>query len=192
MGKEWIEEASGQVVRAATEYWNTHEGLGTFDPDVLFRAHELDGTAYVRYESYSHGCDIYINPWLVPEVHSAIQLAKEMVGKRKSSYFRRLPLEICLKVAEMVCPIGYTHFDMQNMRNMSSVFALDLPEAFWRRRLLKRDLFFELDLLETGSVDWQVLWLGLMGLLSDKWYNSSGLANRERVLRSIRGIIAIL
>jgi hypothetical protein len=74
---------------------------------------------------------------------------------------------------------------------MLSVFALELPHAFWRSRLQsKRELFFEVDLLETDSVDWQLLWLGLMGLLSDKWYSSSGLANRERLVGQIKRIIA--
>ncbi|KOS36354.1 hypothetical protein ACN38_g12913 [Penicillium nordicum] len=79
------------------------------------------------------------------------------------------------------------------MRNMLSVFTLNLPDAFWRSRLQsKRDLFFEVDLLEneTDPVDWQVLWLGLMDLLCAKWYNSSGLTHRERLVGLIKGIIA--
>lgn len=47
------------------------------------------------------------------------------------------------------------------------------------------DLFIELDELKKSKspVDWQVLGLGLMSLVSDQeWYCSSGFGNRERVL----------
>ena len=164
--------------------------MGCYDLDTLFRA-QLDEVPYVRCESYVRGCDIFVNPWIIPELQSTIQLAQNMVGKRKSSYLNRLPLEISLLVAEIICPIIYTQSDVQKIRNMLSVLALNLPDAFWRSRLQsKRDLFFEVDLLETDSVDWQLLWLELMGLLCDKWYNSSGLAHREWLLGPIRGIIA--
>jgi hypothetical protein len=191
VGKELIEKTLGQVVQAARQYWQTHKKeWGRADLDTLFRA-QLDRVPYVRCESYVRGCDIYVNPWIIPELQNTIQLAQNMVGKRKSSYLNRLPLEISLLVAEIICPIIYTQSDVQNMRNMLSLFALNLPDAFWRSRLQsKRDLFFEVDLLETDSVDWQLLWLGLMGLLSDKWYSSSGLAHRERLLGPIREIIA--
>ena len=147
----------------------------------------------MRYKSYFFGYNIFINLWIIPEVQSTIQLAREIVGKRKSSYFNRLPLEISLLVAEIICRIDYTRSDIKNMRNMLSVFTLNLPDAFWRSRLQsKRDLFFEVDLLEneTDPVDWQVLWLGLMDLLCAKWYNSSGLTHRERLVGLIKGIIA--
>lgn len=190
VGERSIEETLGQVVQAARQYWKTHKGWAVTDLDTLFRA-QLDEVPYVRCESYVRGCDIFVNPWIIPELQSTIQLAQNMVGKRKSSYLNRLPLEISLLVAEIICPIIYTQSDVQNIRNMLSVFALNLPDAFWRSRLQsKRDLFFEVDLLETDSVDWQLLWLGLMGLLCDKWYNSSGLAHREWLLGPIRGIIA--
>jgi hypothetical protein len=191
VGKELIENTLGQVVQAAMQYWQTHKkGWAVYDTDTIFRA-QLDGVPYVRCESYVRGCDVFVNPWIIPELQNAIQVAQNMVGKRKSSYLNKLPLEISLLVAEIICPIIYTQSDVQNMRNMLSVFALNLPDAFWRSRLQsKRDLFFEVDLLETDSVDWQLLWLGLMGLLSDKWYNSSGLAHRERLLGPIREIIA--
>lgn len=190
VGKELIEKALDQVVQAARQYWQTHKGWATSDLDTLFYA-QLDEVSYVRCESYVRGCDIFVNPWIIPELQNIIQHAQNMVGKRKSSYLNRLPLEISLLVAEIICPIIYTQSAVQDMRNMLSVFALNLPNGFWGSRLQsKRDLFFEVDLLETASVDWQLLWLGLMDLLSDKWYNSSGLAHRERILVPIREIIA--
>ncbi|KAJ5415914.1 hypothetical protein N7465_004609 [Penicillium sp. CMV-2018d] len=191
VGKELIEKTLGQVVQAAWQYWQPHKkGWGVTDIDTIYRA-QLDEVPYVKCESYVRGCDIFVNPWIIPELQSIIQLAQNR-GKRKSSYLNRPPLEISLLVAEIICPIIYTQSDVQNMRNMLSVFALNLPDAFWRSRLQsKRDLFFEVDLLETDSVDWQILWLGLMDLLSDKWYTSSGLAHREKVLGPIREIIAI-
>ncbi|CAP74185.1 hypothetical protein PCH_Pc14g00440 [Penicillium rubens Wisconsin 54-1255] len=116
--------------------------------DTLFRA-QLDEVPYVGCESYVRGCDIFVNPWIIPELQSTIQLAQNMVGKRKSSYLNRLPLEISLLVAEIICPIIYTQSDVQKIRNMLSVLALNLPDAFWRSRLQsKRDLFFEVDLLD--------------------------------------------
>ena len=60
----------------------------------------------------------------------------------------------------------------------------------------KRNILFELDLLEksegeTESVNWQSLSLELMGLFSDKtWFQSNGLANRERVFGHIEPIMA--
>lgn len=199
-GKELIEKSLGQVVQAARQYWKTrnelgviefsHKEWGVIDLDTLTRA-QIREVPYLRCKLYHHGCDIYVNPWIIPELQNTIQLAQTMIEERKSSYLNRLPLEISLLVAEIICPIIYTQADVQNMRNMLSVFVLNFPDTFWRSRLLsKRELFFEVDLLETDSVDWQFLWLGLMALLSDKRYNSSGLAHRERILGPIREIIA--
>ena len=190
VGKELIEKRLDQVVQAARQYWQVHKGWAYTDPDTLYRA-QIDEVSYVRCESYYYGCDIFVNPWIIPELQNTIQLAQKTVGKRKSSYLSRLPLEISLLVAEIICPVIYTQSDVQNLGNMLSVFALNFPDAFWTSRLqTKRDLFFEVDLLEIDSLDWQLLWLGLMDLLSDKWYNSSGLAHRERLLGPISGIIA--
>lgn len=190
VGKDLIEKALAQVVQAAKQYWQTHEGWDIIDLDTMNRA-QIAKAPYVRWEWYYFGCDIYVNPWIIPELQNTIQLAQNMVGKSKSSYLNILPLEISLLVAELICPIIYTQSDVHDMRNMLSVFELGLPDAFWRSRLQsKRDLFFEVDLIESDSVDWQHLWLGLMNLLSDEWYMCSGLAHRERVLKSIKGIIA--
>jgi hypothetical protein len=41
----------------------------------------------------------------------------------------------------------------------------------------------------TSSVDFQMLRLDLMSLVSDrKWYTTSGLANRERILKKTVGM----
>jgi hypothetical protein len=141
VGKELIEETLDQVIQAANQYWRTHKGWGITDIDTIFRA-QLDGVSYVRCESSGRGCDIFVNPWIIPELQDIIQLAQKMVGKRKV-YLNRLPLEISLLVAEIICPIIYTQSDVQDLRNMLSVFALNLPDAFWKSRLQsKRDLFF--------------------------------------------------
>ncbi|CAI7677864.1 unnamed protein product [Penicillium manginii] len=192
-GKELIEKELDKVVEAARKYWQIHhQGYKYADVDTLNRA-QIEEVSYLRCEEYPFGCDIYVNPWIIPELQDKIRLAKNMVETRKSSYLNRLPLEISLLVAEIICPVIYTQSDVQNLRNMLSLFVLNLPDTFWRSRLQSnRDLFFEVDLLETDSVDWQLLWLELMGLLSDKWYSSSGLAHREKLLGPIKGIIANL
>lgn len=193
-GKELIENALDEVVQAAIDYWqhNDHQGWRVEDIDTLYRA-QIAEVPYVRCDWYYRGCDIFINPWIIPELQDIIQIAQNMVGKYKSFYLDRIPLEISLLVAEIICPVNYTQFDVQNMSNMLSVFALNLPDAFWRSRLQsKRDLLFEVDFRDPDSVDWQFLWLGFMGLLCDKWYSSSGLAHREQLLGSIRGIIGYL
>ncbi|KAJ5952397.1 uncharacterized protein N7479_010810 [Penicillium vulpinum] len=111
VGKELIEKRLGQVVQAVRMYWQTHKGWGVTDTDTLFRA-QLDGAIYARCESYVRGCDIFS-------------------FKMQSNLPKiRLPLEISLQVAEIICPIIYAQSDVQNMRNMLSVFALNLPDAF--------------------------------------------------------------
>lgn len=76
---------------------------------------------------------------------------------------------------------------------MLSVFLVDISESFWKRRLeLNLDLLLELDLLEKAdleSLDWQVLWMGLMDLLSHPLWPASGLATRQRILPFMKEII---
>ena len=142
---------------------------------------------------WAWGCNIYSDPWIVPEVQKAIQLARETPYQRPSSYLSTLPQDICVLIAEFICPIESTRSDVQNTRNMLSIFAWNLPKAFWKRRLQTKEYpFFEVDLLdEADTLNWQALWLNLMSLLSDKaWFTSSGLANRKRVLRSINSIVS--
>ncbi|KAJ5775524.1 uncharacterized protein N7511_000535 [Penicillium nucicola] len=189
-GKELIEKTLGQVIQAARQYWEPHTVLALYDLDTIYCV-QLAEVTYKRFEGYIFNCDIMVNPWTIPELQEAIQRAHNVVGKRNSSCVNRPPLEISLLVAEIICPVIYTQTDVQNLRNMLSTFALNLPDAFCRSRLQsKQDLLFEVDLRETDSVDWQVLWLELMGLVSDKWYKSSGLAHREQLLGLIREIIA--
>jgi hypothetical protein len=60
----------------------------------------------------------------------------------------------------------------------------------WHRRL-RKDLFFELDILgkSNSSVDLQMLRLDVMSLVSDRtWYATRGLANRERIFKKIVAI----
>ncbi|KAJ5961783.1 hypothetical protein N7501_006724 [Penicillium viridicatum] len=181
VGKELIEKTLGQVVQAAWQYWQPHKkGWGVTDIDTIYRA-QLDEVPYVKCESYVPGCDIFVNPWITPELQSIIQLAQNA----------RAPISIDFHLKS---PFWWRKsFALSSTLNpMCRMCVTCYPYAFWRSRLQsKRDLFFEVDLPETDSVDWQLLWLGLMDLLSDKWYTSSGLAHREKVLGPIREIIAI-
>lgn len=203
LGHEVIEKKLGKVIRSVRKYWfkrtlrymelSSDEMLGTWDMDSFFRAHVYDEVAYAKYQEYAFGCDIHISPWVVPEVQNIINLARAQRTDWKSSHFNKLPLEICLLVLEDICPLDFTQCDVQCTRNMLSVFALDVPEFFWRSRLqTNRDLFFEVDCItDHDSLDWQYLWLGLMDLLADHtWFISSGLATRKRALRSIKPIVS--
>jgi hypothetical protein len=92
-------------------------------------------------------------------------------------------MEISLLISEWVCPVNFTGNDIKNIKNMLLTFQWKFPEFFWRARL--KDLFIELDELKKAKtpVDWQVLGLGLMSLVSDREsYCYSSLGNRERVL----------
>lgn len=133
---------------------------------------------------FEYGCDIYKNPLIVPEVQKAIDSAMKTKEKRMQSRRSLVPLEVAIMIAEWTCPINYTPADVKNTRNMLSAWQWKLPDWFWKRRL-KEDIFIELKLLEESNypVDWQALWLDLMGLVSDReWYFYSGLPNRDRVL----------
>ncbi|KAJ5618589.1 hypothetical protein N7528_006700 [Penicillium herquei] len=210
LGKEQfeaIEKTPGEVVRAAKQYWAQSLSdpkepwvqkwnLDNFDPNIKY-SHHMAKTPYGP--PYKHGCDIYRSPWAVPEVQAAIKLAQNRGKIKRTCYFGRILLEIWLLVAENICPVKYTKLDVTNLRNMYSGFSFNLPDFFWERRFQRRisfKFFFELDLLtkdECDSLDWQFLFLCLMALLSDeKWFPSGGLANRDRVLEPIKGIIANL
>lgn len=206
LGEQVTDETIGNVVQAAKQYWKP--GIPRFerspyrpwdigDDDVRFWAHQEDGVEYAKYEKYVYGCDIYRSPWVVPEVQESIRTARShrQNGKQKSSYFdTRIPPEILLMMMEIICPLEYTQENVQDMRNLLSVFSWDIPKSFWERRL-KLDIHMlpELDLLEKvdlESLDWQLLGLSLMDLRSDPFWPSSGLANRQRVQPFIEEIIA--
>ena len=139
---------------------------------------------------YEYGCDIYQNP-LVPKVQQALDCADvESLRQSKgriSSRSSNIPLEVSILIAEWVCPIKHTLSDIRNTGNMLLVFGWNLPDWFWQRRL-DEGLFIELDKLKKvmSPVGWQ-LRLNLMCLVVGRteFRSSSGLASRERVLKSI-------
>ena len=101
-----------------------------------------DRVAYARYEFYYHGCDLYRDPWIVPEVRNAIKLAQQTgENTRCSSRLSILPLEVCLLITEIICPFEYSHSDVENTRDMLSVFGWTLPDWFWRSRLQLNAIF---------------------------------------------------
>lgn len=198
IGKETIEKQPGRIVRAARNYWHRDgnlkfeltwevEDIELFQtPDQLEKPHKR----------YFFGCDIYRSPWKVPEIQTAIKLARDRRTKTKKSLYlsKVFPLEIAFSVAEIVCPLDFTTNDVMSTRNMLFVFDINLPDSFWKSRLQSYHyLCFELDELKRSDsdlLDWQFLYLSFMHLVSDRdWFLSTGLGNRERVLKPIRGII---
>lgn len=71
LGKELIKKALGQVVEAGRRYWQTHEGWSIEDIDTVNHA-QIAKAPYVRLEWYYHGCDIFVNPWIIPELQNII------------------------------------------------------------------------------------------------------------------------
>ncbi|KAJ5832040.1 hypothetical protein N7474_000351 [Penicillium riverlandense] len=135
-----------------------------------------------------YGCDIYQNPLVIPALQEVITRANP--SHTIYPLFNKLPIELAVLICEWICPADYTSNDVENLRNLLFAFQWEMPDGFWRR-WLKEDLFFELDTLRKSNspVNWQVLGLDLMALVSDRtWYTTNGLANRERILRNIIAI----
>ncbi|KAJ5212361.1 uncharacterized protein N7498_004007, partial [Penicillium cinerascens] len=169
-----------RFVRTSRKYWRNNELWGLRDD----RISEVEPNQNLSSPELGYD-DIYQNPLATPAVQKAIDIAK--VEAERSDYCLRktsFPLEISVLIAEWVCPLNYTENDINNTKNMLLAFQWKLPDFFWRARL-NEFLFVELDELKKAKfpVDWQVLRLGLMRLVSDrKWYLASGLGDRERVL----------
>ena len=122
------------------------------------------------------------SPLIVPAIQQAIVSAKTAYYHTTSG-LGILPLELRVLISEFLCPIAdYSMNDVQNLKNMLLGLGWELPKSFWRVRLDER-LFFELrEYSEDPSADWKVR-LELMSLVADKrWFVSTGLLNRERIL----------
>lgn len=200
-GTTFVKTKLNVLVRAVRNYWRDHKSLwgiyswipeDELDEDEEWETPEMNVTL-------KHGCDLYKNPLVVPEVQEAINRARNAGSKRNGkrklpcSLFTGVPLDVAILIAEQVCPLDYTVADVENMRNILLAFQWVLPEWFWWRRC-NEDLIFELDDLKNDaspSIDLQLLRLDLMSLLADKErYIRSGLANRERTLGLLRSIKA--
>ncbi|OQD64207.1 hypothetical protein PENPOL_c008G00664 [Penicillium polonicum] len=184
-----VEKNIEKFVRAARKYWRDHEAWGSYDSMLILWKNGIRSGVH---PGFGYGCDIYKNPFIVPEVQKAIDSAMKTKEKRMQSRCSLVPLEVAIMIAEWTCPINYTPADVKNTRNMLSAWQWKLPDWFWKRRL-KEDIFIELKPLGESNypVDWQALWLDLMGLVSDReWYFYSGLPNRERVLGFMTAINA--
>jgi hypothetical protein len=88
-----------------------------------------------------YGCDIYQSPLVIGAVQKAILKAKEDALRSSSTrsitplrHFINLPFEIAILIAEIICPVNYTLFQVNDTREMLSVFKWSLPDWFWRRR----------------------------------------------------------
>lgn len=143
---------------------------------------------------HEHRCNTYLSPLVIPEVQSAIECAKKINNRSIIPCLTNLPLEISLLIMELVCPMYYTKTDVEDTRSILSAFQWVLPRSFWEVRLRNHErLLFELKSLKNmSSISWQSLCLDMMALLRDSdRYISSGLATRERVLRSIDDILRV-
>lgn len=164
-----------QFIRAAQKYW-------------LWRNDDINDDITLS-EMRFFGSTLHRSPLVLPEIQNAIERAKAIESKTNYFHFTNLPLEVSILIVQLVCPMDYTSSDVEDTYNMLSVFRWTIPKSFWISRLDKR-LFFELDLLEITSVNWQSLCLDLMSLHCDQERRlSSGLANRERVLGLIDAIL---
>ncbi|KAJ5634601.1 hypothetical protein N7528_002443 [Penicillium herquei] len=207
-GKETIEERLPDLVQAIKQFWTglyasfsslDHDPQevrwGYSDQDLDFWVRVEDEVLHTKYEWYNCGCDTYISPWVVPEVHAAIASSRAQRTAYKPQCPNRLPPECWLLILDLICPLQYTQRDVQDLRSLMSVFVFYAPESFWIDRLqIHGDILLELDNLgdatNDDSLDWPTLWLNLMDLLSNgSWFVSSGLATRKRALQSIRGIL---
>ncbi|KAJ5522139.1 hypothetical protein N7527_006254 [Penicillium freii] len=168
-----------KFIRSFRNHWRREKLDGLEDPDIdSIKPNQA-------LSSLQFSCDIYQNPLVIPALQEAIRRAT--IGHSISSRFSKLPVEITILISELICPADYALDDVENMRSMLVAFQWNLPDWFWQRRL-REDLFFELDVLRKSSspVNWQMLQLDLMALVSDHtWYATSGLANRERILRNV-------
>jgi hypothetical protein len=179
LGTKLTQHNLTKLIPTCRKYWRKNELWGLDDDNISW----VEPTQFLS--TLELGYDIYQNPLVIPAVQKAIEVAK-VEAERPNFCFRKIsfPLEISLLISEWVCPVNHTGNDIKNIKNMLLTFQWKLPESFWRVRL-NEDIFIELDELKKAEspVDWQVLRLCLMSLVSDrKWYFSSGLGNRERVL----------
>ncbi|KAJ5952109.1 uncharacterized protein N7479_010522 [Penicillium vulpinum] len=182
-----VERKMEKFIRAARKYWRDHELWGIYD--CLLGSWKYSGSKSAH-PGFEYGCDIFMNPFIVPEVQKAIDNARKTKKKQSQRRGSNVPLEVAIMIAEWTCPIDYTPADVMNTRNMLSAWQWILPDWFWKRRL-EEAIFVELKSLReaSDSIDWQGLRLDLMALVSDQeWYSFSGLANRERVLSFMTAI----
>ncbi|OJJ44470.1 hypothetical protein ASPZODRAFT_18661 [Penicilliopsis zonata CBS 506.65] len=183
-----LESRSVQLVTAARKYWRNHPAAWAMEDEALY-THTPARRLYSRPSRRLHGCDIYQNPLVVPEVANIIACGEKKKEKKKRKdddpYIGpSLPLEVAILIAEQICPVEYTAEEVTSLRAMLDAFQWVLPEWFWEQRC-SHDLFFEM------KADSQFHWetrLDLMHLYA----SSDCLANRERVLSVMKGIKQLL
>lgn len=162
-----------KFIRAAQNYWRGNRSRGSIN----------DGHSYLPTRGVwgSNDWHIWHSPLIIPEIQTAIKRAQNI--KPSGTYFD-LPLELQMMIIEVAHP--------QDIRNMLLAFGWILPESFWKSHFsIDGHLFFELNpLKKTNSARWQTIYLELASVLQDKdkfW--SSGLGNRQRVLKIIDSIL---
>ena len=176
-----VEENFKKFVLAARKHWRGFEMWEDYrNIDRGFLVKRL-----ICAQTFDYGYNITPNPLNVPEVQKAIDRARKFRREHIKSPSSKASLDVAVMIAEFICPIDYTMSDLRNIRKILSAFQWRPLDWFWERRL-KGHTYFEVNKLrETSSpIDWQALWLDLIDLISDReWYPSSGLANRERILK---------
>lgn len=176
-----VERKLDKFIRAARKYWRQNPKLWGIHVDRGWSS--ISAEEFPFRSTSIYGCDISQNPLIVLEVQKAIDRASNVQENLPRSCFSKVPLDVAIIIAEFIFPSNYTTSDARNTHRMLSSFRWRLPNWFWERRL-RGSLLLELDKARPANspIDWQALGLELICLLSDeKLYNSSGLANRERV-----------
>lgn len=173
-----------KLVRVCRKYWRDHR----FDWDLSSNytdLYEIESSLPSHWKP--HYIDVSQSPLTVPAIQQAMDSIAKTGCNDISSRLNILPLELMILIAEYVCPVThYTVEDVRALRNMLLVFRWELPKSFWRERL-NECLFFELK-GKSSWTEWK-LRLALMSIIAGpKTLESSGLVNRDRVLRILRDL----
>lgn len=188
LGPEVKQTQLDKLIQAAKKHWSDNVLWNLYDDDVMWGS-----ICNPRPPNREQQLNIHLSPLVIPEIQNAIQRAKK-IKSHSISCLINLPLEISLLIMELVCPIYYSQWNVQDTRNILSAFQWVLPNSFWELRLRTHErLLFELrSLKDMSSIGWQSLCLDMMALLCDNdLYKSSGLATRERVLRLVDDILTM-
>lgn len=171
-----------KFVRASLEHCHDKENWGLLDMIADWPPCPVQsGLSYSR--------EGHRRPFILPAVQNAIYSARFMC-QRPYPCFDKVPFDVVFLIAESVCPTNYTTSDVDDTRNMIFAFQWKLPDLFWSARLNENE-FFEFEVLkkDMSPVDWQMLRLDMMALVSDSLlYARSGLSDRKWLLETMLAI----
>ena len=166
-------------IRAARKYWLRHDG-----------EYRFMGEGDLTFDDFWGRPEVYRSPLIVPEIQDAVKRNTHRKAESARPPLLDIPLEIMILIVDWTLPVDYTTSAVRETQRMLLAFRWILPDTFWKNKNLECVVLTELEPLKDATgVNWQSLILELMGILSDRtWYQSSGLANRARVLGIIDAI----